>query len=223
MKLKDKMMKRFMLLLVTVIGFVPVVNAQTDAKAKTILNEVSKKYRSYNIVKADFSLLIESKQTNSKDTQQGTLYVKANANKYKVSMTGQEMISDGKTLWTYLKEEKEVQVTDVNTSDEALNPAKIFTIYEKGFKYLYTGDKKIGTKVYQIIDLTPTDINKSYFKIRLTIDKAAKQIASALIFEKNGNKYTYDVKSFVANAKVPESIFTFDAKKFPGVEVVDLR
>ncbi|MEQ7801253.1 outer membrane lipoprotein carrier protein LolA [Pedobacter sp. ASV1-7] len=217
------MMKRLMLLLVIAIGFISAVNAQTDAKAKTILNEVSKKYRSYNIVKADFSLLIESKQTNSKDTQQGTLYVKANANKYKVSMTGQEMTSDGKTLWTYLKEEKEVQVTDVNTSDEALNPAKIFTIYEKGFKYLYTGDKKVGAKVYQIIDLTPTDINKSYFKIRLTIDKAAKQIASALIFEKNGNKYTYDVKSFVANAKVPESIFTFDAKKFPGVEVVDLR
>lgn len=223
MKLKDKMMKRLMLLLVIAIGFISAVNAQTDAKAKNILNEVSKKYRSYNIVKADFSLLIESKQTNSKDTQQGTLYVKANANKYKVSMTGQEMTSDGKTLWTYLKEEKEVQVTDVNTSDEALNPAKIFTIYEKGFKYLYTGDKKVGAKVYQIIDLTPTDINKSYFKIRLTIDKAAKQIANALIFEKNGNKYTYDVKSFVANAKLPESIFTFDAKKFPGVEVVDLR
>ncbi|WP_316818388.1 outer membrane lipoprotein carrier protein LolA [Pedobacter nyackensis] len=217
------MMKRIVLLLMATIGYVHAVNAQTDAKAKTILNEVSKKYRSYDVVKADFTLLIEHQQGNAKDTQQGTLYVKANANKYKIIMTGQDMISDGKTLWTYLKEEKEVQVTNVNASDEALNPAKIFTIYEKGFKYLYTGDKKVGTKVYQVIDLTPIDINKSYFKIRLTIDKAAKQIASALIFEKNGNKYTYNVKSFVANAKVPESTFIFDAKKYPGVEVVDLR
>lgn len=223
MKLKVKMMKKVVLLLLVALGYVHTVNAQTDAKAKTILNDVSKKYRSYNIVKADFSLLIENKQANAKDTQQGTLYVKANANKYKISMTGQDMISDGKTLWTYLKEEKEVQVTNVNASEEALNPAKIFTIYESGFKYLYTGDKKVGAKVYQIIDLTPTDINKSYFKIRLTIDKLAKQISSALIFEKNGNKYTYNVKAFVGNAKVPESIFTFDAKKFPGVEVVDLR
>ncbi|TCC96006.1 LolA family protein [Pedobacter hiemivivus] len=215
-------MKKIVLLLIVTLGYIHVVNAQTDAKAKAILNDVSKKYRSYDVVKADFSLIIDNQQANAKDTQQGTLYVKANSNKYKVSMTTQEMISDGKTLWTYLKEEKEVQVTNAN-SDDALNPAKIFTIYEKGFKYLYTGDKKVGTKIYQMIDLTPTDVNKSYFKIRLTIDKAARQIASALILEKNGNKYTYTVKSFVANAKVPESTFTFDAKKYPGVEVVDLR
>lgn len=216
-------MKKIVLLLIATLGYTHVLNAQTDAKAKAILNEVSKKYRSYDVVKADFTLIINNQQANAKDTQQGTLYVKANANKYKVSMTTQDMISDGKTLWTYLKEGKEVQVTNVTNSDDALNPAKIFTIYEKGFKYLYTGDSKVGTKVYHTIDLTPTDINKSYFKIRLTIDKVAKQIASALILEKNGNKYTYTVKSFVANAKVPESTFTLDAKKYPGVEVVDLR
>lgn len=216
-------MKKVVLLLIATLGYIHVVNAQTDAKAKAILSDVSKKYRSYAVAKADFTLIIDNQQANAKDTQQGTIYVKANANKYKVSMTTQDMISDGKTLWTYLKEEKEVQVTNVTNSDDALNPAKIFTIYEKGFKYLYTGDKKVGTKVYQMIDLTPTDFNKSYFKIRLTIDKAAKQIASALILEKNGNKYTYTVKSFLANAKVPESTFTFDAKKYPGVEVVDLR
>lgn len=216
-------MKKIVLLLIATLGYMHVVNAQTDAKAKAILSDVSKKYRSYAVAKADFTLIIDNQQANAKDTQQGTIYVKANANKYKVSMTTQDMISDGKTLWTYLKEEKEVQVTNVTNSDDALNPAKIFTIYEKGFKYLYTGDKKVGAKVYQMIDLTPTDINKSYFKIRLTIDKAAKQIASALILEKNGNKYTYTVKSFLANAKVPESTFTFDAKKYPGVEVVDLR
>lgn len=204
-------------------GYLCPVNAQTDAKAKTILNAVSKKYRSYNIVKTDFTLIIDNQQANAKETQQGTLYVKANANKYKVSMTGQDMISDGKTLWTYLKEEKEVQVTNVDNGNDALNPAKIFTLYEKGFKYLYTGEKKLGAKVYQMIDLTPTDINKSYFKVRLSIDKTAKQIANVLILEKNGNKYTYNVKTFVPNAKVPESTFMFESKKYPGVEVVDLR
>jgi outer membrane lipoprotein-sorting protein len=212
-----------MLLLVVAAGYLCTANAQTDAKAKTILNAVSKKYRSYDVVKTDFTLVIDNQQANAKETQQGILYVKANANKYKVSMTGQDMISDGKTLWTYLKDEKEVQVTNVDNSNDALNPAKIFTIYEKGFKYLYTGEKKAGAKVYQMIDLTPADINKSYFKVRLSIDKAAKQIANVLIFEKNGNKYTYNVKTFVPNVKVPESAFVFDNKKYPGVEVVDLR
>jgi outer membrane lipoprotein-sorting protein len=138
-------------------------------------------------------------------------------------MTDQDMISDGKSQWTYLKKDKEVQVSVVDNTGDALNPAQIFTLYEKGFKYLFTGEQKVGGKVYQMIDLSPIDTKKSYFKIRLGINKAAKQIASVLIFDKNGNKYTYDVKTFVPNVKVPESTFAFDPKKYPGVEVVDLR
>ncbi|KIO75354.1 gliding motility protein [Pedobacter lusitanus] len=197
--------------------------AQQDVKAKAILAEVSKKYRSFDVVKAEFAFTLESPQNKAKETQQGTLIAKAAANKYKVIMTDQDMISDGKSQWTYLKKDKEVQVSAADNSGDALNPAKIFTLYEKGFKYLYTGDQKTGAKVYQLIDLSPTDTKKSYFKIRLSIDKAAKQLASVLIFDKNGNKYTYVIKSFAANAKVPESTFTFDARKYPGVEVVDLR
>lgn len=216
-------MKKILLLLLVITGSVYHSSAQTDAKAKAILAEVSKKYRSYDIVKTDFTFTLESPQNKAKDTQQGTLLVKASANKYKVVMTDQDMISDGKSQWTYLKKDKEVQVSVVDNSGDALNPAQIFTLYEKGFKYLFTGEKKVGAKVYQMIDLSPTDTQKSYFKIRLGIDKTAKQIANVLIFDKNGNKYTYDVKTFVPNVKVPESTFAFDAKKYPGIEVVDLR
>jgi outer membrane lipoprotein-sorting protein len=216
-------MKKILSLLVLMAGAASMSSAQTDAKAKAILADVSKKYRSYDVVKTDFTFTLESPQNKAKDIQKGTLLVKAAANKYKVTMTDQDMISDGKSQWTYLKKDKEVQVSGVDKTGDALNPAQIFTLYEKGFKYLYTSDKKIGAKVYQMIDLSPTDTKKSYFKIRLGIDKVAKQVASVLIFDKNGNKYTYDVKTFVPNVKVPESTFTFDAKKYPGVEVVDLR
>lgn len=197
--------------------------AQTDSRAKEILAAVSKKYRSYDVVKTDFTFTLNNAQAKVKETQQGTLYVKANANKYKVAMTNQDLISDGKVQWTYLKNDKEVQISNVDNSGDALNPAKIFTIYEKGFKYLYTGENKVGGKTYQMIDLSPTDTKKSVFKVRLSIDKLTKQIANVVIFEKNGNTYTYNVKTFSPNIKVPETTFAFDAKKHPGVEVVDLR
>ena len=204
-------------------GLIWSASAQTDAKAKAILSEVGKKYRTYTNIKTDFTFTLDNSQAKVMETQQGSLIVKSSANKYKVTMTEQELFSDGKSQWTYLKEDKEVQVTDVDNSSDAINPAKIFTIYEKGYKYLFTGEKKIGAKVYQTIDLTPIDIKKSIFKIRLTIDKVAKQITNVVIFDKNGNKYTYDIKSFTPNVKVSESVFAFDAKKYPGVEVVDLR
>lgn len=216
-------MKKIVLSLLVIAGSVGACYAQTDAKAKAILAEVSKKYRSYDVVKTDFTFILDNPQAKIKETQQGTLIVKAKTNKYRVSMTNQELISDGKNQWTYLKEDKEVQVTNADNNGDALNPAKIFTVYEKGFKYTYTGESKVGAKVYQMIDLAPIDVTKSYFKIRLGIDKAAKQIGSVVIFDKSGNKYTYNVKKIVPNVKVPESTFAFDTKKYPGVEVVDLR
>jgi outer membrane lipoprotein-sorting protein len=216
-------MRKILVTLLLMSGLFYVVQAQTDAKAKAILAGVSQKYKSYNAVKADFSFTYNNPQAKVNETSKGNLLVKAAENKYKVVMTDKDIISDGKTQWTYLKEDKEVQVNKVDNSEDDINPAKIFTMYEKGFKYAFTGESKIGPKVYQNIDLAPLDAKKSYFKIKLSIDKVGKQLSNVVIFDKNGSKYTYNVKSFVPNVKVAESMFQFDAKKFPGVDVVDLR
>ena len=199
------------------------VSAQTDAKAKAILADVSKKYRSYDIIKTDFTYTLENPQAKIKETQTGTIYVKSKTNKYKVVLKEQELISDGRNQWTYLKADKEVQLSAVDNDPNSLNPAKIFTIYEKGFKYVYMDDTKIGGRLYKIIELTPLDNKRSFFKVRLNIDNVTKQIKTAVIFDKNGNRYTYTMESFTPNFKTSESIFAFDAKQHPGVEVVDLR
>ena len=199
------------------------VMAQSEVKAKEILAEVSKKYRSYDVIKTEFSYTLENPEAKIKETQAGTLFVKSKLNKYKVILKGQELISDGKSQWTYLKADKEVQVSEVDNSADALNPAKLFTIYEKGFKSLYTNDTKVNGKMVHNIDLSPTDTKRSFFKVKLQIDKLSKQIVNAVIFDKNGNRYTYSIKTFTPNIKVPESTFAFDAKLYPGVELVDLR
>lgn len=196
--------------------------AQSDAKARAILAEVSKKFRSYDVVKADFTYTYTNQQANTKESQSGTLYVKSKLNKFKVVLPSQELISDGKSQWTYLKDDKEVQISEIDNSDNALNPAKIFTMYEKGFKYVYTGETKVGSKIYQNIELAPL-LARSFSKIKLRIDKQNKQISSFNVYDKNGNIYTYTVKIFTPNVKVSDAIFTFNSSQFPGVEVVDLR
>lgn len=216
-------MRKILSSILLIVSLYSSVFAQTDPKAKAILAEVSKKYRTYKTIKSNFTFAVENKQAKVNEVQKGVLYVNAAANKYKVSMADKDLISDGKTQWTYLKNDKEVQVSGAAGNDDALNPAKVFTMYENGFKYLYTGERKVGSKVYQMIDLSPIDTKKPYFKIRLSIDKVAKQIASVLIFDKNGSNYTYNITAFSPGAVVPESTFAFDAKKYPGVEVVDLR
>jgi outer membrane lipoprotein-sorting protein len=205
--------------------------AQKDAEAKNILSQIGQKYRSYNTVKSDFTINIQSAQEGVNQTQNGTLVTQAKANKYKLSIytsaakngLAQEITSDGKTQWTYMPQQKEVQVNHVSNSAEAMNPAQIFTLYEKGYKYIYTGMQKQGAKSYQAVELTPTDSKQSIFKVKLLIDKVKKQIYSAQLFDKNGGRYTYTIRSFVPNAPVTADAFTFNTKNHPGVEVVDLR
>lgn len=205
--------------------------AQKDAAAKPILNAVSQKYRSYNVIKSDFTFTVENPQAGIKETRYGTLITQSKANKYKVDIYAagsqsdveQEIISDGKSQWTYLKKDKEVQLTDADGSDQSFNPAKIFTIYEHGYKYAYMGTQKTGGKLYQIIELSPENDKSQFFKIRLQIDKVKKQIYSALIFDKSGARYSYTLRRLSGLANVPASTFTFDTKAHPGVEVVNLK
>ncbi|MGH7237852.1 MAG: LolA family protein, partial [Candidatus Saccharimonadales bacterium] len=202
------------LLLITTYSF-----AQKDVAAKAILNKVSAKYRSYDVVKTDFDFTLDNRQAGIKETRSGTLLAKSKSNKFKMIIYSQgsgskpeieqEVISDGKTQWTYLKKDKEVQINHVDYSGGGLNPAQIFTIYEHGYKYIYNGEIKIDGHMYQEIDLTPEE-DKSYFKVRLEIDRVKKQIHSATIFDKNGNRYTYVLRSFVPNIQVPDNTFTFD-------------
>ncbi|WP_121811576.1 LolA family protein [Mucilaginibacter kameinonensis] len=206
--------------------------AQKDSQAKAILGEVSQKYRSYDVIKTDFTLSLNNQQANIKETQTGTLVSKAKSGKYRVTLynsaakpeVDKEILSDGKSQWTYLKKDKEVQVSDADKNGDGLsNPAQIFTMYEKGFKYLYTGEQKIAGKTYQTIELTPEDEKKAIYKVKLTIDKVKKQIYSALLFDKNGNRYTYTVRTFTPNVPAPDATFAWDVKGHPGVELVDLR
>jgi outer membrane lipoprotein-sorting protein len=205
--------------------------AQKDVEAKKILNAVSLKYKSYNMIKADFTFLLDDPMSKIKDTQTGTLVTQPKLNKFKVTIydptsrttVAREVISDGKSQWSYTVKDKEAELNDVDHGEDNMNPAQLFTMYEHGYKYVYTGDETIDGKVYQIIDLSPEDAKKPFFKVRLAVDKARKLIHSALIFDKNGSRYTYTINTLTPNPKLPENIFTFDKKEHPGVEVVDLR
>lgn len=206
--------------------------AQKDKQAKTILDEVSHKYQAYDAVKTDFTVIVQNPQAGVNETQTGTLLAKTKTNQYRLTIytpagskaaPAQEIISDGKTLWTYTPKDKEVQVNDASNNADAMNPSQLFNLYQKGYKYIFTGEQKAAGKTLQVVELTPTDEKQSIFKIRLLVDKIKKQIYSALLFDKNGNRYTYTIRSFTSNASVAVATFTYNPKEHPGVEVVDLR
>lgn len=194
------------------------VNAQTDPKAKAILDDLSAKTKAYTSVKAEFSFVVEKKD-KTKETQNGKIQIKGS--KYKLEITGHEIYSDGKTVWDYIKDANEVQVKEAEAGGEdAITPSNMLTLYEKGYKYKLDGEDAVN----QNISLFPLNPDKKKFHtVKLTIDKTKKQISSIKMLMKDGSTQTYTIKSFTSNAVIPDTDFTFDTKVHPGVSVEDLR
>ncbi len=189
---------------------------KSDPEAKKILDAVSSKFKTLKTVQGKFSLKIENAAGKVLGVKTGNVFMKGN--KYRISVTGQEIFSDGSNIWTLDKASKEVTISKIDPSANSLTPQKLFTnFYDKDFLYKLNGT----TKSLSEIELTPIDKTKPFFKILLYVDK--NSISTTKLFEKTGNKYTYSTTSLTANTIVPDATFIFDAKKYPGVEVVDLR
>ena len=195
------------------------LNAQ-DATANRILNNVSRTYQTYKTIKAGFSINIKNGQSGTTIKQTGTLYLKGK--KFRINLTDQEIMCDGKTMWTYFKEENEVQITKYDPNSQEINPAEIFTIYKKGFNYKYVGEIMHQGKKIQKIELTPQNRNKPYFKVKLNIDKATYKITNMKVLNKNGVNSSYSITSFKSNLTMNDGFFKFDPKSKPGVVVIDL-
>lgn len=202
-----------------------VVIAQHDPKAKKILDDVSAQTKTYTSISAEFSMKSENKKTQSKDVQDGKIVIRGS--KYKLDISNQTILSDGKISYTVLRDANEVQINHVEekVKEGAITPDNIFTVYEKGFKYEFAKEEveKSG-RVLQHIKLFPVDIKKKNFHTAvISIDKKKKQVVSLKILGKDGTDVVYLVKKFEINTIKDDSLFNFDKKAYPGYELVDLR
>lgn len=196
---------------------------QSDPNAKKILDAVSTKFKTFKGVQASFTFKNEDAKGKVLGLKKGTLQLKGN--KYRVTITGaQDIFCDGATIWTYEKAANEVSVSKFDPAANTITPQKLFTnFYDKDYLYKLNGEKKEAGKTLQEIELTPYDKTKNFFKVYVWVDKASQTIYSTRVMEKSGSRYTYTVSSFNGNASLSDAQFVFDKKKYPGVEVVDLR
>ena len=212
----------YSLLIMLGFGLFASAQAKNDPDAKAILDAVSAKFKTFSTVQASFSYKVENAAGKALSSKTGTIQMKGT--KYHILFSGQEIFSDGVTSWNYDKAANEVTINKLDNSSGTVTPQKLFTnFYDKDFLYMLNGEKKIGGKVIQEIEMTPVDKNKPFHKVYLQIDKAAKTIYSTKVLENAGNRYSYTVTTMKTNQPVADNIFVFDKKKYPKVEEIDLR
>lgn len=213
-------MKKSVLVIIGIFLF-SFANAQYDPKALEVLDAMSKKYKAITSFEANLSSTLTNQSAGVKDEFKGKIAVKGN--KYRLELPEQHVYNNSTTVWTYLPEQKEVNIDNFDPNSDDLNPSKIFDMYKKGFKYLLMGDATEGGVLCDAIDLVPEKKDAQYFKIKMFISKKDKTVKSWIMFDRGGNQFKYTITKFAPNVKLDDSYFNFDIKKFPGVHAEDLR
>ena len=213
------------LFLITILSFfVFAVNAQQDAKAKEILEKVTKTTQSLSSIEAKFSFEMNNKTENIQDKSSGTLILKNKKYKLNIPQMGLQVTCDGKTIWTYMVNSNEVSISSMDEeTDDLMNPTRIFTIYERGFNYKFAGESVDGGIHVYNIDLSPQKPTGDINSIKLMIDKQKMLIHGANMTGKDGNKYNVIISQFKTDGVFKDSDFVFDPAKYKGVEIVDMR
>lgn len=208
-------MKNLLTIAFTLITFVS-IHAQYDPAALAVLDAMSANYKKVEAFKAGFSQKLTNESAGLDETISGQIAVKGD--KYVLDVAGQRIFNNGTDIYNYNPEIKEVTISTYDPEESEITLSNVYELYKNGFKYILASKEANGDR---IIELDPESRDKSYFKIRMTIN-AKDELKSFTVFERTGNKYVYSINSF-ESVSLPDNYFTFDTSKYPNVEIIDFR
>lgn len=199
-------------------------NAQPlDIESKEILADISQYYESLPSFSANFQLTLDLPE-QSPEIQEGTLI--KSGSRFMLKLAAQTIYSDGEILVTVLEDNKEVQLMNAAEIDTpgGLSPENIFSFYEnEPYEYAVIGTQTLNGQNLTAIEFKPLDQWSDYAKIRMTVNKAKRQISLIEAFGKDGIAYVFNIKDFNSSPTIDEELFTFDREKYSGYHIEDLR
>lgn len=194
------------------------LQAQNDKRATAILDAMSNKYKTMTSFKVAFTYTNEG----SKETLKGDATVKGT--KFRLKMAGQEIFNDCKVMTTYIKESNEATINTYDPKEVGdIDPTKVYTIYKKGYKYVFIEEVTESGRVYEVVELSPEKKESKVSKVQIKVDKKDKSVRSWKVIQRSGQRLTFKVDKLTPNIKVEDKFFAFDPAQFKGVEVIDLR
>lgn len=203
-------------------GFFFGFQSRQDPKAEFILQAVSKKHKKLAGFRAEFTHESESNSGQTLGSSKGKIMV--SGNKYRLTTESQILICDGKNVWAINPKAREVTLSDYEPDPDDITPDRIYSFYQKGFKYVFMGEVKNKGRIWQTIDIEPENLQKEISKIRLFVDKASLNITKWIVFERgSNNREVFLIDKFEPLPKVEKTEFSFSKKQYPNLKLVDLR
>ena len=199
------MKKHFALIMMLLLS----VGAYAES-AKRILDKAAATVSNQGGVQAHFQMI--SKQFGSAD---GDIAVKGN--KFHATTADATIWFDGKTQWTYMKGNDEVNISNPTEAQlQAINPYNFIHIYKNGYKM---SAKKVENS-YEV-HLVPTDKNRKIQEMYIIVDRNSYHPTHVKMKQKD--KWSTIIISQLKTATLSDELFQFNSKDFPKAEIIDLR
>ena len=199
------MKKHFVIIMMLLLS----VGAQAES-AKRILDKAAATVSNPGGVQAHFQMI--SKQFG---TTEGEIAVKGN--KFHATTPDATIWFDGKTQWTYMKGNDEVNISNPTEAQlQAINPYNFINIYKKGYKL----EAKKVEHFYEV-HLIPTDKNRKIQEMYIVVDETSYHPTHVKMKQKD--KWSTIVISRLKTASLSDNLFKFNSKDFPQAEIIDLR
>jgi hypothetical protein len=182
---------------------------------KELLDEVVQRAFANGCVDVDFTVYMDDSESQGHIIVQGKQFV--------LETPGMKTWFDGKTQWTLVEENEEVNVSEPTDEElQALNPYAWMALYQQGYELKF-GDT--GVPEVRKVIMTTTIPREEMQSIVLLIHQKDLYPVRLSMASRGGldvvviNIDRYEVKK----QSLPETAFVFDKSKYPGIEVIDLR
>ena len=189
------------------------VSAQNNAEK--IIRVMVDQMRGHKNVEMAFNYQISPDGKTLGESEKGHAWLQGEA--YKIEMTDQQTISDGKTIWSYLIDDEEVMVSNASEGTDN-TPLKLLTSLDESYVATLAG---IDAKGIATIELA--NPNGQYKRVTMKVDTKKTELKSADIYMDDGNKFIIKVEEMKYDQKLDDKFFTFDEAKHPEVDVIDMR
>ena len=190
-----------------------VVSAQNNADA--LIRVLVDQIKSHKNVEMAFSYQLSPDGKTVGDSEKGHAWLQGEA--YKVEMAEQQTISDGQSIWTYLIDDEEVMIS--NATEGADNtPLKLLSSLDKSYAATLAGIDAQGVASIEL-----ANPNGQYKRVSLKIDTKKTALKTMDVYMNDGSKLVITVEEMKFDQNLDDKFFTFDEKKHPKVDVIDMR
>ncbi|MBQ4277782.1 MAG: cell envelope biogenesis protein LolA [Bacteroidaceae bacterium] len=184
------------------------MQAQT---ARQVLDRAASEFKKTQSITAEFEL------STGGGRDKGTIILQGQ--KFRTTTSGNTIWFDGKTMWTYVHDNEEVNVTEPTAAQVArINPYSFLNMYKQGYDVAFGGSTLTD---YEVV-LTATNNKASIQKAILRIKKTDYTPLYVMMGTARAD-VEISVTSYKKTTKQPDATFRFNKQKYPKVEVVDLR